>query len=202
MSNDLKIPCPTKFEVKKYLAIWDKEPNFYKPEAALIRLFKDYRPNRNISTILDKVYALNDAFGTAIFWQIPIAEHIEKQEIDEGLYAGDLSVVDNIKVGHGIKTSGGRERKFYSFATKYCSFHNLEKYPMFDSNVKRALICFKKNCKRFTFNNEDLIKYNKFVGIIENFNEVFDLSSSFRDVDKYLYLVGRKLNPNSPENKS
>ena len=53
----------------------------------------------------------------------------------------------------------------------------------------------------FTFNNADLRVYEKFVGIIQKFQETFDLQDfPFRDIDKYLYLVGRELNGDLPRN--
>lgn len=194
MGTKMKINRPTKYGVDKCLGFWRNEANFYKPEEALTRLFGDYRLNSDISAILAKVYAINDAFGTAVYWQIIIAEHIERQNIDEGLSVGDLFVVDRIRLGHGIKTSKGRERNLYSFATKYCAFHNPEKYPMFDSNVERALRYFNKH-HEFKFDG-DLRKYKDFVSTIEKFQKTFELQSfSFRDIDKYLYLIGRELNP-------
>jgi len=200
MLKNLKIPRPTELEVKKYLNLWNSNKNFYIPENALEELFKGRFSNEDINDVLVKVYALNDAYRTNIRWQVTIAEHIVRQKIDNGLDGVDLAVVDKIRKGHSIRNRYGTEINFYSFATKYCSFHRPDKYPLFDSNVKTALIYFKKNCEKFTFNDEDLTKYNKFVDIIQNFKEVFDLPSSFRDIDKYLYLVGRELNP--PKNKS
>ena len=51
------------------------------------------------------------------------------------LSKGELSVVDKIRLGHGIKSKGGKEYDFYSFATKYCSLHNPSKYPIYDNMV-------------------------------------------------------------------
>jgi hypothetical protein len=203
MEKNLKIPCPTKSEMKKYLAVWDKVENFYKPKKAMTKLFNHYRTNMDIDDILIKIYTLNAAYSASIFWPIDVAKNILDMKIDNDLRAGDLAVVDKIRTGHGVRNRQGAEINFYSFATKYCSFHNPDKYPLFDSNVKRALIYFKEHCtEQFTFNNTDLGVYKAFVDIIRKFQETFYLQdSALRDIDKYLYLIGRELNGNLSENK-
>jgi len=195
--------------IKIYLKIWDSNENYRKPAEALQKLFTECLPmNKDIEDILIKIHALNDAYGAGIFWPVDVAKNILDMGIDSDLSKGDIGVIEKIakKDGKGKFEFQGKngkiiKRKFYSFATKYASFHQPDKYPIFDSNVKTALIYFKKNCEKFAFDDEDLTKYNKFVGIIKNFKEVFCSISSFRDIDKYLYLVGRELNGNLPKNK-
>jgi|SRR3989344_2043989 len=195
-------PCPTKSEVEKYLDIWNDVENLHKTEEALRNLFKGcHANNKDGSDVLVKVYALNNAFNVFMLSQVRMAKHITNENIDDGLRLGDLAIIDKIRSGHGIRNRHGTEINFYSFATKYCSFHKPDKYPLFDSNVRRALIYFKQNCENFTFNNADLRVYEKFVGIIQKFQETFDLQDfPFRDIDKYLYLVGRELNGDLPRN--
>ena len=203
MSKNLKIPCPQKSEVNKYLAIWNGVENLHKPEEALRKLFEGcHANNKDKKDVLIKVYALNNAYGVYMLSQVRMAKHIANQNIDENLRVGDLAIVDKIRTGHGVLTKKGTEINFYSFATKYCSFHNSDKYPLFDSNVERALRYFKRHCPEFTFNNTELRIYEAFIGIIRKLQETFDLQGfSLRDIDKYLYLVGRELNGNLPENK-
>jgi hypothetical protein len=195
------LSCPTESEVNKYLDIWNGTENFYKPEEALRKLFKNegcYANNKNEDGVLIKIYALNKAYGVFMLDQVRMAKYITSQNIDDDLYVGDLAIVDKIRIGHNIRNKQDTEINFYSFATKYCSFHNPDKYPIFDSNVERALKYFKKHCSDFTFNNTDLRVYKEFVNIIKRFQKVFDFDISFRDTDKYLYLVGRELNENLP----
>lgn len=205
-SENLRIPCPTESEVRKYIKIWDNDENYRKPAEALQKLFTEYLPtNKHIEDILIKTHALNDAYGTNVFWPVAVAENILAMKIDDDLSEGEISVIEKIAKKNGkekfeFQGKNGKKikREFYSFATKYASFHQPEIYPLFDSNVKTALIYFKKHCG-FEFNG-DLRKYENFVCIIENFKKNFSLNFSFRDIDKYLYRVGRELNP--PKKKS
>ena len=163
--------------------------------------------NTDIEDVLIKIYALNDAYGTSIFWPVDVAKNILDMEIDDCLSKEGISVIEKIAKKNGEekfefqgKNGETIKREFYSFATKYASFHQPEKYPLFDSNVKRALIYFKTNCSKEFILNNNFREYKDFRSTIENFQKVFGLQKSFRNIDKYLYLVGRELNP--PKKKS
>ncbi|MCI0618461.1 hypothetical protein L0244_36245 [bacterium] len=187
--------CPSPDEVRKYLDKWNDD-SFSLPEKAMMKLFKELHENRELEDILIKIYALNDAYKVGIFWPIEVAKHIKKEKIDAGLSKGELEIVNRIRIGHGVKTPNGNERDFYSFATKYCSFHNPDIYPIYDSNVARALKYFSNNCpKKFSFNgNNNLRNYGNFLKIIKDFQKNFGPEKfSLRDIDKYLYLKGREL---------
>ena len=74
------------------------------------------RYGQNLDDIMIKCSALNDFYSTNIFEVTHIAKHILKKDIDARLSVGDPTLVEEI----------GRisEKKyFYSFATKYCAFH-------------------------------------------------------------------------------
>lgn len=60
-----------------------------------------------------------------------VAKVIKDAAIDPLLESGDPKVVGKItKV-----TYTGKTRWNYSFATKYCSWHRADRYPIFDSRV-------------------------------------------------------------------
>ena len=85
----------------------------------------------------------------------------------------------------------------FVFATKYCSFINSEVYPICDSLICRVLNFFQK---RDEFYKDRYLKlgevreaadYRKFVGILDSFRNKYGLEScSYREIDKYLWLVG------------
>ena len=114
--SDIDIPTPSKEQVECYLAKWDQLENYTLQEEALDKLFFQLCPvNTDITDILLKVTALNDFYSTNIFSVYPVAKHILSLEIDPRLKAGDVTLVDDIKV----ITINGKERNFYSFASKY-----------------------------------------------------------------------------------
>ena len=85
------------------------------------RLFHQLCPeNKTIEDILLKAATLNDFYSTNIFSIFPVAKHILELDIDTRLMNGDLTLVDDLPT----VMIGGKERHFYSFASKYCSHHN------------------------------------------------------------------------------
>jgi hypothetical protein len=85
----------------------------------------------------------------------------------------------------------GKNRRFYSFATKYCSWHRPERYPIFDSRVLVSLCAYRKQYSFARFIQDDLWDYRKFRAIIEDFRIRFHLEDfSFKDIDKFLYQTG------------
>jgi hypothetical protein len=110
-------------------------------EEALRELFGQYPRNGDLRHVLLKCVALNALYST----QIPVhsekipnvvnmAEHIQRnsREIDGGVADGSPGVVDKIA---NIAVPGKPERCNCSFATKYCSWHKPEAYPIWDSHV-------------------------------------------------------------------
>ena len=69
-----------------------------------------------------------------------IAYHIYNiKDIDNALKKGEYSLIDRIARGHGV-SSKGKEKHFYSFASKYCSFHNPEKFAIYDMLIQDLLV--------------------------------------------------------------
>ncbi|WP_312159685.1 hypothetical protein [Oscillibacter sp.] len=137
------VPQPSTAEVEKYLRTWDELENYSLQEDALNRLFFNLCPeNTDISGILLKAAVLNDFYSTNIYSIFPVAKHILDLNIDARLRDGDESLVEAIQ----NVTIGGKRLKLYSFATKYCSHHNPEDYPIYDSYVDKVL-CYFRNVR-------------------------------------------------------
>lgn len=193
------IPKPSSAEVDYYLAEWETLENYVAQEKSLDKLFKQFCPeNKNIDDVLAKVAILNDFYSTNIFSTYSVAKHIIELDIDKRLESGDLTLVNDIAQNE-IK---GKAKNFYSFATKYCSHHYDNVYPIFDSYVEKMLMYFKKNDKFAAFKKEDLKSYSSFCGILNRFREFYNLSEySLKEIDKYLWQLGKKHFPNTYNKK-
>jgi hypothetical protein len=107
-------------------------------------------------------------------------------KIDKKLEAGEVSLVEDI--------INKLPKRFYSFATKYCSFHKPEVFPIYDGRVNKALSYFKKEYGFCEFRKKDLKIYEKFVDILKEFKKKFRLDNyNFKELDKYLWQVGKEL---------
>ena len=178
---------PCKEEVEHWLNIWG-EPL---AESSLQRLFTDLCPkNDNINDIFIKCVALNSLYSTQIFSIENVAKHYITIDIDSKLQKGDLSLVADltpVKIGTKV-------RNLYSFASKYCSFHNPDKYPLYDRYVHLTLKYFSEHKEHFSkFSDNDLRDYPKFVKIIEQFQAKYHLEEfSAKQMDIYLWQIGKE----------
>lgn len=191
--KNIIIPTPCKKEVQKYLDLWDSLENYVLQENSLYKLFnKTYPKNTDIDDILIKASSLNDFYSTNIFSIFPVAKHILELDIDERLKNGDTSLVNDI----ADVTISGVKKHFYSFATKYCSHHNSDAFPIYDDFVKKVLLYFKSKDKFDVFTADDLKDYSKFKNILISFKKYYDIDNySLKDIDRYLWQLGKEYFP-------
>ena len=198
----INIPTPRVQEVENYLTEWkNRDKQKYKlQEDSLGLLFNKFPLNNNLEEILFKAAALNEFYSTNIFSIIDVGKHILKLNIDKNLNEGDLSIVKKI----AQVSINGTNRNFYSFATKYCAHHKPEKYPIYDDYVANVLVYFNKLDKFYEFTKKDLKDYEKFYSVIIEFREHYNLANySIRDIDKYLWQLGKEYFPkNYGKNKN
>jgi hypothetical protein len=123
-----------------------------------------------------------------------VARHVLRigEEVDSALVTGLPEIVDRIAE---IDVCGKGRRRYFSFATKYCSWHKPESYPIYDSRVDRCLRRLKGEplLSEFFNSREDRWRYSEFRRLITAFRELCGLTSfSFKDIDKFLYKYGRE----------
>lgn len=184
----INIPKPSVKEVEKYLEQWKHLDNYVNQENSLDKLFFELiLNNKQIEDILIKCSTLNDFYSTNIFSIFPVAKHILELNIDERLNKGDLTLVNDIA---DVKEL---DRRFYSFASKYCSHHNPEQFPIYDNYVDKVLRYFRNVDKFANFKNDDLKDYVKFKYILEEFKVYYSLEQySLKELDRYLWLLGKE----------
>ena len=166
IENKANIPTPTSDEVNNWLKKWDSSPDYTTQEEAINDLFQShYNSNKSLKNIIIKCSVLNDFYSTNIFKVYPVARHILELDIDDRLKNGDISLVNEI----ANNKISGKEKNFYSFASKYCSHHNQEEYPIYDYYVDQMLRHFRNVDVFFDFDNDDLKNYEKFKNILLKF---------------------------------
>lgn len=196
--ENINIPEPSIEEFKDYLKKWDEKDEYKDKEEALNKLFFELCPkNIDIKDILLKASTLNDFYSTNIFSIYPVAKHIQDKGIDSKLKEGDISAVSDIQ----FVTIGDKTWNFYSFASKYCSHHNPEEYPIYDSYVDEVLWYFRNLCNSeksekpsfSNFKRKDLKDYVKFKGIILEFRDYYGLTNfTLKQIDQYLWQLGKE----------
>ena len=173
---DTSLPSPEALE--DWNNQWDtnkKLRSYRDQEAALTWLFKTYPKNTDLNQVLIKVTALDALYSTRIYHITETARHIiELKDFDKRVQEGDLSLVRALAVFkvklHTNKRNpdqkadkSTREKHIFSFASKYCSWHNPDVYPIYDSKVRDKLRSFKNNPKSgLTYKNGSLDTYKGF----------------------------------------
>jgi hypothetical protein len=184
---------PSVDDIRRAGADFDSENEVL--EEALGELFRQYPHNTRPAQVLLKVTALNAMYSTQIplySTRIPtlfeLVDHIVALDIDSRLERGDEGLVFDIAK---IEVPSKAIRFNYSFATKYCSWHNRNAYPIFDSRVYEYLCHAVNHGFLDSFRQKDLWVYAKFKAVIEQFQERNGLGEfTFKDIDKFLYLQG------------
>ena len=180
----------TEEQVQRYLDMWSTLDKYTMQEDCVNLLFQDLcNRNSSLVEILLKVSALNDFYSTNIYDTHSVARHIHKLDIDASLARGDLDLVDTM----ANVSFGGKTRRVYSFATKYCSHHAPDIYPIYDSYVDEMLWFFCKKDRFAKFKRTDMKHFPAFVEIIDQFRDYYGLCKfSRKQTDIFLWLAGKE----------
>ncbi|MCX8061255.1 MAG: hypothetical protein QXS54_01325 [Candidatus Methanomethylicaceae archaeon] len=161
-------------------------------ERSLTKLFRAFPNNINLEDVFLKVIVLNDLYRTAIWATYQVAEHIVSLNIDHLIREGKPEAVDmiaRIRLGNKIRNN-------YSFATKYCAWHNPSAYPIYDMCVDKMLWAYRRQDQFDSFLHQDLLKYDRFRQIVRNFQRHYHLTTyNIKDIDKFLWLAGKEYFP-------
>jgi hypothetical protein len=116
-----------------------------------------------------------------------LAHHIAGLGVDTLLAAGSPKAADLIMHCPGVK-------QYFSFASKYCSWHNPSAYPNYDSNVDDCLWWYRIH-DNFTTYCRDKYDYVEFLRIVSSFRTFYGVGAfTFKQLDKFLLAQGYALN--------
>lgn len=181
---------PSVKDAEWFINTWREVRKFSAPVDAISKICKQYPNNNNLEEVLIKCAVIDNFSSTNVFDLYKMADHIVKKNIDEKLKKGDYSLVNDIaKV-----EIGGKERNFYSFATKYCHYHKPDDFAIYDSYVSKVLCVFLDK------KESELRNYNNYIKALNDFRQRYNLDKyKYDNLDKYLWRLGRwYLNPYEP----
>jgi hypothetical protein len=177
--------------IHKEIAAFDDEPETALIESTIRELISTYPGNQDVRHVLVKVIAINATYhaGVLDIDLQPLSMHIKTiDELDTRLRQGTPDVVD------AIWKSQGTRRRYFSFATKFCSWHNQEAYAIYDRNVWEALVAYRAKDKCFAFRNSECDDYAGFLAVVRRFRESYGLEDHpLKSIDKFLWQVGGRL---------
>lgn len=183
----MTLPHPTVERVQVEGDKFDRENQLV--EEALAQLLRAFPHNTENSQVLIKALVLNNLYKTRIrdIDMETVAAHITGLDIDQHLARGSLHAVDL------IMNIGGIDRPF-SFATKFCSWHNPTAYPIYDGNADEALWAYRNQDHFANFRRQDFDSYEKYVTVVSTFRSFYRLDSfTFKRLDHFLWHIGGQL---------
>lgn len=184
---------PSVKDAEWFINTWREVGRFSAPVDAMFKICQQYPNNNNLEEVLIKCAVINNFSSTNVFDLYKMADHIVRKHIDEKLKIEDYSLVDDIAK---VEISG-KNRNFYSFASKYCHYHNPKKFAIYDSYVAKVLCVFLDK------KENELRDYNTFIKALNDFSKCYNFENyGYDDLDKYLWCLGRwYLNPYEPTPK-
>ena len=177
------MPRATRRMVQQYLHIFEHDERYFEADRAITNLIEVFPKNDELSSVLLKVVTINQLYSTKILATFAVAKHILGCAVDGELNNGELSAIEHIR----FVTIGDRQRDFYVFATKYCSWHNLKRYPIYDSFVEKSL-------RHFGVANGSLRQYQNLKNSIDALIQRDGLNTfGYKQIDKFLWLYGKDI---------
>lgn len=190
--KDIQLAYPTEDMVRQYNSKFDTDPDVSLSDITVKRLFAELPENRNLELVLRKVIVLNQLYNTRLWTSatITVARRIVSLSIDARLKNHDLRVVADI----ALNTIKGKNWRFYSFASKYCSFHQPEHFPIYDQYVDRLLNRYRRESEFATFSAIQLKDYETFNSVVLQFRKFYRLEKlSIKEMDKFLWAYGTEV---------
>ena len=183
MKRLLAIPSPTL--ISEYAAKFEQLPDVTASDQAVSKAFQTFLRNDRIEEVLLKVSVLNSLYSTSILALYKVAAHIHGLQIDTKLAQQSLDVVEEI----AQISINGKTRRNYSFASKYCSWHAPDFYPIYDGYVGGLLWAYQQQDRFANFRLEELKNYTQYKAVHNQFSQHYGLMTfTAKQVDKFLWL--------------
>lgn len=185
-----KPDLPTPQLIDRFYQQFQQDDRYAVGDRAILRLVQLMPHNTNLEEILLKVCVINNLYSTQVYATVTMAKHILALQIDAQLAIADTGAVDRI----ADAPIGENGRNCFSFATKYCSWHDQANYPIYDKYVRGLLVAYRYHYGFDDFEVEKLRKYGYFKSVVETFRSHFGLTQySLKHLDKFLWLYGKEL---------
>ncbi len=179
---------PNKENIDTAIKIRDEMLSWNQVDDLLLREFCINKENKDLHQIGYKIELVNKLYNCNLKMnKREVAEEIGKLEIDDRFHdkaPEDLvQVIADIKFPEIYKRSVG-----LVFSSKYCHFHDPYSFPIYDRFARIALSNLIGKNKNYYLNN-----YSQFKNDLDELMSNLDWESSYKELDKYLWLYGQWL---------
>jgi len=130
-----------------------------------------------------KSVVINSLYSTQVWAIVRMARHVATLGIEHWT-AGEVVLVER------IAAMPGADRRFHSFAAKFCHFFiDCERYPIYDEAARETLQLHLGSLYR----TSDEHPYQTFVENFSLFRNRIGVEFKSRDIDRYLWITGMYL---------
>jgi len=193
---------PSPEMVRHYVNLFDQDKRVRDVDDTIRTIVRVYPENSVLSDVLIKTCLINDLYGTNVYGTYSMARHIYELNIDDDLTGCSkvrLSLVSKIahcKFKENIRVC-------YSFATKYCNWHDPISFPIYDGIVDNVLWAYRKQGCLSRYKANDVQDYTFFKGVIDQLISCFNLSEfNYKQIDKFLWMYGRNVSEDENQGSS
>lgn len=183
--------------VDDYIAKWYANPVNKYSEMIIFELVKRFRSNATYENVQLKAGIINNLYSTRVQELDGVVKDFlaEYKNIDMLIANGEPDAVKKI-------AKCGVHRNF-SFATKFCYFHNPNAFPIYDSMVLLALKEIKKKNPKISFKVSSFTydRYESFRNTIDSVINLLDIKKTYGEIDKYLWQLGKEISIEKEESK-
>ncbi len=150
-----------------------------------LRRLQDALPAFGPEESLLKVVAINALYGTNVFALVRAAMHVRSVLATADLATAGPELVESL--ADIPTTSGGRVRRYVSFASKFAHFFiSPDRFPIHDSYAERMMLLHVGPSAA----RDPARRYEAFVANLDTLNREHALRSTYRELDRYLWLAG------------
>ena len=189
--------------LEKYKDLLNDDSQNYKAHAEVLKrvMAESNKQVLDKYDILLKVILISTFMHTVVLDVDSVARHYAQvKDLNKRLDKGDISLVDELRK---VKMADGKVRDFYSLATKFCSRHNEEAFPIYDSLASEMLLGFLNRDEFVSFKKKDLKDYGRYVELYKAFQKHYKLEKyDFRRIDHYLWMLGKELKQKSKQKEN
>ena len=174
-----------------YLDLFHQKDCYFSDDQKRIAYFRKNPLNNDVNEIVVKISTMeheqiDDVMASRRF----MADHIASLDIDAALQQGQPEVVEAI----AHLDIQGKPHFLYSFASRYCNWHNMEAYPIYDPAIHKLLNFYRQQTIGAELADEEVYVYSRFKEQMIAFRQYLQMDRyNFKEVDKFIWIYGSNI---------
>ena len=174
--------------LQPYLNDFSQEEGYFDDDEKRIAYFRQNPANEDAKEVVLKISTMeHHQIDQIIQNRQVMADHITSLRVDKALRQGSPEIVADI----AHLEMRGKSYFLYSFATRFCNWHSMEAYPIYDLNIHQLLSTYWQEVHQENLLTDALYQYPHFKELMTTFRQEMDMENfNFKEVDKFVWIYG------------